>query len=121
MYFQRYLFVVQDSGEDWTWWRGLGKNVITKLCKIHAEAGEVEDKAALPICPAPHVVHMIRSLLRCTHIDTQHTTYTTHTHTYARTYTHLHIHTHTHTHKHTHKPTHTGTGAQRVFVVHLRS
>lgn len=64
MYFQKYLFVVQDSGEDWTWWRGLRKNVIAKLCKIHAESGEVEDKAALPIYPAPHVVHMIRSLLR---------------------------------------------------------
>ena len=78
-YLKKCLFLVQDSGEDWTWWRGLRKNVIAKLCKIHAEAGEVEDKAALPIYPAPHVVDMVRSLLRCTH---------THAHTYTHTHTH---------------------------------
>ena len=80
----------------------MGKNVITKLCKIHAEAGEVEDQAALPIYPAPHVVQMTRSLVRLKHIDAQHTTYTTHTHIPTHTPTHPYTHTHAHTHTYTH-------------------
>ena len=60
------VFTVQDSGPEWTWWRQLRKNVIYKLCKLHAEAGEVEDKAACPLYPQLHVKNMIRGLLRCT-------------------------------------------------------
>ena len=60
------VFTVQDSGPEWTWLRQLRKNVIYKLCKLHAEAGEVEDKAACPLYPQLHVKNMIRGLLRCT-------------------------------------------------------
>ena len=59
------VFTVQDSGPEWTWWRQLRKNVIYKLCKLHAEAGEVEDKAACPLYRQLHVKNMIRCLLRC--------------------------------------------------------